>query len=143
MHEAKHVFSIFRRKLGMRVTKNDMHAATNEKLAPIDKSIVFKDRKYRTVRKVGSIRKLSRNTGIPESRLDVENVQISSKNVDIAWITFGSKETVRNVFKQAAFKQTGKLNVFPVIPDCGLERKKNVKEILKTCTKWIAQSDTK
>ena len=62
----------------------------------------------------------------------MESVQISSKNVDIAWIVFNSKETVRNIFKQAAIKQTRELNVFPVILECGLERKNNLEDILKS-----------
>ena len=86
----------------MRVTKAYMQAAIKEIFTPIDKSIIFKDQKYGTVRIIGSIRKLSRNTGIPESRIDVESVHISSKNMDLAWVTFDSEETVHDIFKYAA-----------------------------------------
>ena len=63
--------------------------------------------------------------------MSIQNVSISTKNVDIAWITFDSEDVVKNIFKHAAIKQTGILNIFPVIPDCALERKKDYEEIFK------------
>ena len=63
--------------------------------------------------------------------MSIQNVSISTKNVDIAWITFNCEHVVKNIFKHAAIKQTGNLNIFPVISDCVLERKKDHEEIFK------------
>ena len=130
-HEAESVFAIHRKKLGMRIFKEDFQRATKEDLTNVDKSELFKGPRYGDLRLLTSIKKLSDNTGMHPSRIGVETVTISSKKVDIAWLTFEDEDTVKALFKNAAIKQTSQLNIFPVIPDCALDRKKHFEDILK------------
>ena len=60
------------------------------------------------------------------------DVQISSKNYDIAWCHFETEEIVREIFKQSAVVQSDSLNMFPVIPELGLNRKKDIELRLKS-----------
>ena len=75
--------------------------------------------------------KLSINTGIPRSNFRINELHVSSKNFHITWIRFDNENIVRSIFKQSAIVQSGNLNMFPVIPEMGINRKKSIKTKLK------------
>ena len=75
--------------------------------------------------------KLSINTGIPRSNFRINELHVSSKNFHIAWIRFDNENIVRSIFKQSAIVQSGNLNMFPVIPEMGINRKKSIETKLK------------
>merc|ERR1711954_287341 len=71
-------------------------------------------------------------TGIQPHLLDIIRVNISSKNATLAWITFASEKTVKEIFRLSV--QNGnetKFNCFPHIPGKGMKRNDGIVKILK------------
>ena len=74
---------------------------------------------------------------MPEHVFQILEVNISSMNYNIAWIKGSSEETVKEIFRNSAIYQMGKLNMFPIIPSCGLDRKKAIENLFYKCPrKW-------
>merc|ERR1712081_114966 len=64
--------------------------------------------------------------------LDIVRVNISSKNATLAWVTFASEKTVKDIYRLSV--QNGnetKFNCFPQIPAKGMKRNDGIVQILK------------
>ena len=94
--------------------------------------MVFRGSKFDNLRVLGIVKKLSISTSIPRTNFRITELNISLKNFDIAWVQFENEETVRNIFKQSAVVQSDQLYMFPVIPEMGTERKKDLELKLKS-----------
>merc|ERR1711954_565601 len=76
--------------------------------------------------------KIFHATGIMPHRLDILNVQISTKRVKLAWVKFEKIRTVNDIFCLAVLNgNMTKFNAFPHIPGKAMARKEGLKKILK------------
>merc|ERR1711954_323576 len=66
-----------------------------------------------------------------EHSIKITDLNISSVNVDIAWLKFENEDTVRAIFTNSAKIQSNRLHMFPVTPNCANERKKAIESIFK------------
>merc|ERR1711954_450515 len=76
--------------------------------------------------------KIYNATGIEPHLLDIIRVNVSSKNATLAWVTFASEKTVKDIYRLSV--QNGnetKFNCFPHIPAKGMKRNYGIIQILK------------
>ena len=118
-HEVDSKFGDFRKRLALRVEIQDFQAVSNDDLSKYAPSVIFRGPNFFNLRVRGVTNKLSNNTGIHPQNLRILEINISSKNYNIAWIKFDSEETVINIFKQSSIVQSNNLHMFPVIPELG------------------------
>merc|ERR1711954_620696 len=70
--------------------------------------------------------------GIPPHLLDVLRISISTKRAKLAWVTFGKKKTVSDIFRLAVINGNGtNFNAFPHVPAKAMARRDGIEEILK------------
>ena len=67
---------------------------------------------------------------------EIVDLHISSVNFNIAWVKFTNEEIVRSIFRNSAIVQSNNLNIFPVIPSCGIDRKKAIEKVLKEVQRY-------
>ena len=135
LHERKSKFADFRKRLALRVEIEDFHRNSNTDLKHVADSVIFRGPNYHDLRVKTIVEMLSSNTGIHKGNFRIVELHISSKNFNIAWIQFDNESIVRNIFKQSAIIQSGNLNMFPVIPEMGINRKKSLENKLKSLQK--------
>lgn len=131
IHEATAQFSEYSKRLAIRIDIEDFKNLSNQDISKIAPSVLFRDPSWENLRFQVLTRKISQNTHIPENQIRITSLNISSVNFDIAWIRFESEFTVRNIYKNSARIQSNQLHMFPVIPPCAIERKKQLESILK------------
>merc|ERR1711954_496910 len=70
--------------------------------------------------------------GIMPHKLDIVRISISTVKAKLAWVTFTSARTVKDIFTLAVQNgnQTG-FNAFPHIPSKAMARKSGIEEIMK------------
>ena len=115
----------------MRVEPEDFINESSHDISGVAPSVILRDPKYHDLRVKTITNKLSNNTNIPRSNFRISELHISSKNFHIAWIKFDNENIVRSIFKQSSIIQSGNLNMFPVIPEMGINRKKSIENKLK------------
>merc|ERR1711954_123681 len=70
--------------------------------------------------------------GIPPHLLDVLRISISTKRAKLAWVTFGKKKTVSDIFRLAVINGNGtNFNAFPHVPAKAMARRDGIEAILK------------
>merc|ERR1711954_619398 len=76
--------------------------------------------------------KIYNATGIEPHLLDIVRVNISSKNATLAWVTFASEKTVKDIYRLSVRNgNETKFNCFPHIPAKGMKRNNGIIQILK------------
>ena len=131
LHEKQSKFEDYRRRLALRVEPEDFINESSHDISGVAPSVILRDPKYHDLRVKTITNKLSNNTNIPRSNFRISELHISSKNFHIAWIKFDNENIVRSIFKQSSIIQSGNLNMFPVIPEMGINRKKSIENKLK------------
>merc|ERR1711954_634722 len=131
-HEIKREITDHKRRVIMRVERKDFvdhFEGFDEKMS---NETLFKNPVNHEGRITAVKYKIYNATGIEPHKLDIVNFNISSKNATLAWVTFGSEKTVREIFRLSV--QNGnetKFNCFPHIPAKGMKRNDGIVKILK------------
>ena len=135
LHEKKVKFEDFRKRLALRVEIEDFQRNSDVDISQHADSIILRGPSFHGLRVKTITNMLSENTGIHRGNFRIVELHVSSKNFNIAWIQFDNEQIVRNIFKQSAIVQSGKLNMFPVVPEKGINRKKSIENKLKSLQK--------
>ena len=122
--------------MAVRVEIEDFVSVADTDIQNVNPSVIFRDPSYFDLRVKGITRKFAINTGLPEHMFEILDLHISSVNFNIAWVKFSNEEIVRSIFRNSAIIQSNKLNIFPVIPSCGIDRKKAIERVLKEVQKF-------
>merc|ERR1711954_50345 len=70
--------------------------------------------------------------GIPPHLLDVLRISISTKRAKLAWVTFGKKKTVSDIFRLSVINgNSTNFNAFPHVPAKAMARRDGIEAILK------------
>merc|ERR1711954_186769 len=131
-HEKAWELEDCQKKLIIRVTREDFIHEVKDYDPQVSDDFIFKNPVTYGARVSGIKIKIFNATGIMPHKLDIVRISISTVKAKLAWVTFTSARTVKDIFTLAVQNgnQTG-FNAFPHIPSKAMARKSGIEEIMK------------
>merc|ERR1711954_179837 len=121
-----------KRRIIIKITVNDFIPEIENYSRAMSEDYILKNPVTYEARVSGIKMKIYKATGIPPHLLDVLRISISTKRAKLAWVTFGKKKTVSDIFRLAVINGNGtNFNAFPHVPAKAMARRDGIETILK------------